>query len=606
MLELKSIEWQNFLSYGDYPTKIDLDDLGQCLIIGEVIEDEAISNTASLSSIRKSNGAGKSTIPNAIQWALFGRTMHSRSPGDNVVNYFTGKDCWAKLIFKNGDMILRTRKTDGVNELLYMKDGDETKLTANTVSTTAIQQQRLNKAFNLDWEIFCGSVFFNQYGKPWMEMADATRKKAIERVLHVDRLTYYAQAAKAKCDGLDAAVEKMALQASNYQNNIQLYQKEIERCNTAMQQFEQNKQSRIEDAIESAESLKLEQSKIEVPDIEALKKKWAIIAKIEAKISELRTELSDANLAISRTNGTIRSLEDTINLWSKKAGKMCVSCEQEVNSSHISSKIEPIRKELDDAKAELTNLLSKRDKVKQLIDTTTLALESKKPTISVAEATRVYNRKEGLTKEIKKYLDQAERIKAEDNPHQDSIEQYEKKIKQSQELLIELNNNKLKSEYLNKHYHYIHKAYNDRSKIKGYIFREHLPYINSRLQYYLEIFDLDIKIELTDSLGISSNMWGYEYESGGERKRTDVAFMLAMFDFHEQIYGRQCNVLVMDEVDGRLDDDGIEALINIIKTDLADRVESILMISHRNMMFDTFSRELRVTRHGRFSKLQSN
>jgi chromosome segregation ATPase len=60
----------------------------------------------------------------------------------------------------------------------------------------------------------------------------------------------------------------------------------------------------------------------------------------------------------------------------------------------------------------------------------------------------------------------------------------------------------------------------------------------------------------------------------------------------------------MDEVDGRLDDDGIEALINIIKTDLAHRVESILLISHRNMMFDTFSREMRVTRHGRFSKLE--
>jgi len=131
-----------------------------------------------------------------------------------------------------------------------------------------------------------------------------------------------------------------------------------------------------------------------------------------------------------------------------------------------------------------------------------------------------------------------------------------------------------------------------------------VPFINSRLKHYMDTFGLDVKVNLTDSLSVESNMWGYEFESGGERKRTDVAFMLAMFDFHEQMYGRQCNVLVLDEVDGRMDDDGIESLINIIKNDLASRVETVLIISHRNLMFDTFPRELRVTRRDRQSKLE--
>lgn len=604
MLELKSIEWQNFLSYGDYSTKIDLDDLGQCLIIGEVIDDEAVSSTASLSSIRKSNGAGKSTIPNAIQWALFGRTMHSRAPGDNVVNYFTGRDCWAKLIFKNGDMILRTRKTNGVNELIYMKDGDETRLSADTVSTSAIQQQRLNKVFNLDWEIFCGSVFFNQYGKPWMEMADATRKKAIERVLHVDRLTYYSQAAKSRCDSLDRAVEKIDLQVSSIQNNIQLYKREKERCIIAKDQFETNKRDRIEEVLGYAEQIRKDADAIEIPDIEAIRKRWELVNKIKAKIVELQDDLSNISTDIGRLSGDIRSLNDRCESWKKKSGKTCVMCEQSVDHEHTASKIEPITTELAGKRLEYDSLCRKRDKLKSTIETTKSTLESKQPSMTVAEAERIKANKSNLLKEADRHLQQVEKIRLEQNPHEDAINQYDSKIADSEHKLNEVNVNRTRSEYLNKHLHYIHKAYNDRSKIKGYIFREHLPYINSRLQYYLEIFDLDIKIELTDSLGISSSMWGYEYESGGERKRTDVAFMLAMFDFHEQIYGRQCNVLVMDEVDGRLDDDGIEALINIIKTDLSHRVESILLISHRNMMFDTFSKELRVTRHGRFSKLE--
>ncbi len=99
-------------------------------------------------------------------------------------------------------------------------------------------------------------------------------------------------------------------------------------------------------------------------------------------------------------------------------------------------------------------------------------------------------------------------------------------------------------------------------------------------------------------------MWSYAFESGGERKRTDVAFMLATYDFHEHMYGRQCNILVLDEVDGRLDDDGIDSLINVIKTDLAPRVETILIVSHRNNMYDTFSRQICIERKNRFSSIK--
>jgi DNA repair exonuclease SbcCD ATPase subunit len=101
-------------------------------------------------------------------------------------------------------------------------------------------------------------------------------------------------------------------------------------------------------------------------------------------------------------------------------------------------------------------------------------------------------------------------------------------------------------------------------------------------------------------------MWGYEYQSGGERKRTDLAFMLASYDFYEVMYGRQCNLMVLDEVDGRMDEDGIEGLISIIRNDLSSRIDNILIISHRNQMFDVFDRELKVKRINRFSILSGN
>ena len=99
-------------------------------------------------------------------------------------------------------------------------------------------------------------------------------------------------------------------------------------------------------------------------------------------------------------------------------------------------------------------------------------------------------------------------------------------------------------------------------------------------------------------------MWKYEYESGGERKKTDLAMMFAIFDFHEYMYGRQCNILVLDEVDGRLDEDAVDSLISIIKSDLAHRVETVLVISHKNTMKDVFPNELCVQRVKRFSYIK--
>lgn len=599
MLEIKSVSWRNFLSYGDYLTTIDVSNLGQCLITGEVIEKEDINE----SLIRKSNGAGKSTIPNAIQWVLFGRTMHSRSPGDNIVNYFTGKNCYGQVVFKNGDSITRTRNTEGKNELIYVKDGDESTLTYDTLATAAIQQQKLNKIFDLDWEVFCGSVFFNQYGKPWMEMADSTRKKAIERILHVDRLTYYANAAKARCSDLDLTVSKLELVKDATKNSIEQYTSEIDRLKTMSENFDSNKKTRISEIKKLITDEESKRNQIVIPDIDKLKAKWDIISKVEGRILDLRKELNAKDTEISKVTGNIQSLASRIDTWKSKSGKLCTSCEQAIDSTHTASKIEPIEELLEKYRQDKKELLESASGIKDNISKAEQLLKEKRPDVTL-EMIEVKRRQiNAHNKQIARYNAEIARITKESNPHEVSILHLQEKIGKAKEELDKIASEHKRMEVLNHHYHYIYKSYNDRSKIKNYIFRDHVPFINSRLKYYLDIFELDIKIELTDSLGVSSNMWGYEFESGGERKRTDVAFMLAMFDFHEQMYGRQCNVLVLDEVDGRMDDDGIDSLISIIINDLATRVETVLIISHRNMMFDTFEREIKVTRKDRYSYL---
>lgn len=599
MLELKSVEWRNFMSYGDYDNYLELDTLGQCLITGEVVGDgKAVFDDSGFNKIRKSNGAGKSTVPNVILWTLFGKTMHSANPGDKVINWFTGKDCRCKLTFKSGDYIVRTRKTDGHNELIYVKDGDEVNSTSDTLSTSKNQQLELNRAFGLDWDLLCGSMFFNQYSKPWMEMAEQTRKKAIERALHVDRFEYRAKVAKAKCDKLDREVESQRTKIENLRREKERLKKEHERVTASMLQFDSGRQERQEKAIAGAVAAKGKRDNIKRPDLEKLAAKWAVVKKVEGMIKEMQEQANLHSRKIGSIEGNISSHRQKIRLWKDKQGKICGVCEQDVPSGHISSKIEPIQQAMDELLDKLKAESAELDKITKKIDQAKTILKDKSPDMTMYNAQSIHDQWDNFDNEVRRLKQLAANIETEENPHKRTLEELVRLSEKCDSNIAAAEKEIEKVEYLNKHYNYIYKAWNDRTKIKSFIFQDHIPYINKRLKHYLDVFGLDVQIELTPALGIKSNLWGYDFESGGERKRTDVAFMLAMFDFHEQMYGRQSNVLVLDEVDGRLDDDGIDSLINVIKNDLAGKVETIMVISHRNMMHDTFSKELRIKRVG--------
>jgi DNA repair exonuclease SbcCD ATPase subunit len=605
MLEIKSVTWRNFLSYGDYDTTIDFENLGQCLITGEVKDDDKeVYDGSSPYAMRKSNGAGKSVIPNAIQWGLFGRTMHSANPGNKIVNWFTGKDCIVKIELKNGDVIIRTRKSSGANELFFTKCGEENQFQSDTLSIAKNQQAKLAKEFGLDWEIFCGSVFFNQYGKPWMEMADNTRKKAIERVLHIDRFSLYAKVSKDKSSAFESKVVASRRKLESTQDQIASYKSQVVQMNNSMISFADSQKKRKIELVKEAMNEKKQRDSIVLPDIDTISHEWSLVKQMEDEANEIRKSSNSLLSKISELTGSVKSLNSTIESWNKKKGKVCLGCERDVPDSHIKSKIEPVLDKVEKYQEKINQLQSQKEKLDAAESNARREAADKRPKMSIEEAKQIHVRWRQHDSAIARIKKQITDIDSEENPYHFAISQITDKIVVLEEKTKKIEAEIEKEDYITRHFSYIHKVYNDRTKLKSYVFQEHVPYINGRLSHYLDVFGLDVKIELNNSLGISSNLWGYDFESGGERKRTDVAFMLAMFDFHEQMYGRQCNILVLDEVDGRMDDDGIDGLINIIKNDLATKVESVLVISHKEMMFDTFPKEIKAIRTSRFSQLE--
>lgn len=630
MIEMESIEFQNFLSYGNYPTKIPLSKLGPCLITGEICDESDDTQSSDFSDMvqKRSNGAGKSTSYNPILWALFGRTMHSPRPGDRIINNKIGKDCYAKLTLKNGDVITRTRKMSGHNELLVERNGESL---MSTLSVTPHQQLALNRLYGLDWHIFCNSSFFTQYNRPWFELPDPQRKKELERALRLDRLTFYATTAKTKVDAATKMQEGFLEKKENIAEQIASLHETITETRAIESTFEDDKKRRSDEALVVAKQYAEKARDLDVPDIKALEEQWKVVNEartllktMEQKARTYRTTAqnhrnqaqnlrNNANLSIRRK----KAAEAKITAWRNSAGKMCLQCEQSIAHTHTEEKIIPYQHEIAEATdeaAEFERQASEQDELATTYDerakkqdVSRSAIETQivesSPNTTVDTAKALMAQKNNLIDTAKRWKATAESINKEINPHLTTIEKLNSQIAKKTEQLEVIEKDLLRSDQIIKHTSYIYKSYHDRRKIKSFSMAKRRPFLNSRLRYYLDKFRLGVNMEITDSLTIDTSGPGYEFMSGGERTRANVAFMLARFDAHEAAYGRQSNIVILDEVDGRLDEEGVECLIDVVHNDIAPRVDAVLVVSHRMAMRGSFPHQIIVRKENGFSVL---
>lgn len=618
LIEIESVTWRNFISYGDYTTELQLADLGQCLITGEVLKPRGGQDAFELARDKElSNGAGKSNVPNAILWGLFGRTMHRAAPGTKVINWYSQGDCAVEITFKNRDRITRTISREGRTELIYTREGNETRYAADTIATTKLQQQKLNREFGLDWDLFTGHAFLTQYNRPWMEMPDQARKQAMERMLHVDRFTLYGQVAGEKATKLDQERAKYRARLAGLDADLMRVDEDLEGLRETLNGYEAAKEGRHREALRRADEAAGKRDAIQLPDIVKVTAQWEVVTKVRGKVTELLSEAQRhrerANVHRLDRDSQRRQAEDyqaRIARWEQKLGKECIQCEQAVPQDHVAGKVEPLQSKVAEwetmaegsEQQRLAAAAAAATKDREASDLKE-RLEAKLPKLTIQDAQYAHREWRIHDKEVYRHRLEAEAILAEVNPHHVAITRTEKRKAALYTEKTGLTDTVEEYTSLWKHWTYIQKAHSDRKKMKSFAIAPHLDYVNSRLAYYLDVFELDLSMQFTTSLGIENSKWEYDFYCGGERKRTDLAIMFAMFDLHEKMYGRQSNIMVLDEVDGRMDGAGIQSLIQIIKNDLSTKVETLLIISHKSNLRDVFSRQIHIKRDGRYSQL---
>lgn len=736
MISIESYEFKNFLGYGDYLTKISLNEhTGISSIDGESDENDK-SNPGD----EKRVGSGKSSMAiEAPFWCLFGHLTYLEKPGDSVINWNTGKNCFVKITTTDGYEIIRTRKVAGASELVILKDGEDL-----TKSTTSPSQDFLNNLFKIDHRTFMVSAFFGQLSEGFLNLTDAKRRAIFERFIKITSFNSIAATAKDKASSLSESISVLDSKIENLINSKKSIESEIDELLIKIKEFDDGKNVKINNIKTTLMNKKSEidkqiliiKNKIDIindkiknfimSNIDDVKQQWdtyentkssndtkstkkselnQLKSKFENKLNNINWELKELNVNLSGitiidgeelslawsmfnnagekllklrsdldiVNDNARDLKrnvqnlsnDISNITNIKEFQKCPKCSHDITEEHICSTINEKTLKMKELEPKILELEVKKKNLNQAICTLELINEPSisidqlnlniqkvndikakiipinesrikvmagiedienqmrsikivnisKPDITIENAKDQLNEYNNLKGNVVTYnseifklnsdfkakiletQNEINEVKNSDNPYELMVSN---KKSQLDNIVIDISKQQdelSKQKKLKMHVDYIRDSYINKKKMRAFWIGEIVPTLNKFIKYYFNIFEIEDKIEFDEFLNVKLDRWSYKTHSGGEKKRIDLSIMFALNDLHSSIFGPQCNLMVLDEVDGRIDPFTTNRLVALLSDDMIKRdggLTNIFIISHKEIMRDRFPNRIMV------------
>lgn len=620
----------NFLVIGD--AEVDLHNCGLTLIEGRNEDDESAN----------SNGAGKSSLVDALCWCLYGVTGRGVS-GDAVINKKAKKEChvgvevWTEGL--NCYYIERGRKSSRIGNNLIVQhiivDGNDVgsgcELTKTTVADT---QAVVNDLLGCSYEIFTSSIYAVQEKMPDLPaLTDKNLKTLIEEAAGIDKLQRASEIAHAKyqdCVRLTTETQgKIENLTSELSNNKKLlddvvYERETHIRNATL---ERAQQLRYKDLLES-ELRKA--SALPVEAVEAIEKKKAEIqAKIdeysfiEAKGAEKQRLAMSAQShcvmtkkEIEKEKEKIADLNKEINNLEAKIGTHCSECGKVYQAEDLETAKKAIETQIANKTKEVLKQIE--DFKNQVAEAKVLAKDAEDFKKSVPSVTKLMSAMNELNERLKKNQDvqfQIDTQKRELQNLKKTIEAteevtvkgetpYNKTIKTLEESIAKLEKDKKERESEHEKYaeqQKIAEAVDElysRKGIRAHILDTVTPFLNERTAFYLNTLS-DGEITATwqtltkTAKGDFKEKFSIDVQSvkgancfaglsGGEKRKVRVATSMALQDLVASRAKKPIDLYIADEVDHALDASGLERMMSILE-EKAKQFGTALVISHNSL-----------------------
>ncbi len=571
LVNFKTLSIKNFLSVGEVPVTINFQE-GVNVITGTNYDKED-----------SKNGVGKSTIADALYFALFGTTIRELSK-DLIVNSFTKKKCEVVLDIdiENGNGLSRYRITRTINptKCHMTKNGEDV-----TRSTMAKTNEYIQKLIMSNGKIFQNSVIMTINNTvPFMAQSKIDKRKFIESILSLEIFSEMLSKAREEHNILKKDYEVLFTKVEGIEKGYKFNKEQLDT-------FEEQKKLKIESIVK-----RIDESKAKVDDLKKSIKELPddVLEKLDIKIEQCNEELkeiqnqyktayqalADVKSKISHIEGQLKDIE--------KVGAICTTCNRaysdddlkhkEANKKELNSKLKELTKELSAAQKKLDTVnTSQAKKEKELKD-----VQDKKNIVrDVLNNNKNTETKIGLINDsIQELLKEIEDVKKQTNEALENVvKELEEKLKTGKEGLEKLDKDCSVLECV--------KFVVSEEGVKSYIVKKILAVLNGRMAYYLDKlhanclcqFDEFFDEQITDEKGEHKSYFNF---SGGERKRIDLACLFSFLDIRRMQGDVHFSNIFYDELlDSSLDDKGVELVLDILRERAQKHKENCYIITHR-------------------------
>lgn len=562
------VRYKNLLSYGDVFTEVDLDRKGTTLISG-------------------TNGTGKSTMVEALSFALYGKP-HRKVTKPELVNSVNNKGLLVEVEFIAGESNYLVRRGMKPNIFEIWKNGE---MLDQNAATRDYQSYFENNILRINHKSFCQIVVLGKANyTPFMDLTPANRREVIEDLLDIGVFSTMNSLLKDKIAENKNLVAENKMMVDSVKSKLE---SAIEH-NDSLTKLKKLEAGKIKDKIkEQLELIEAEKSNIEHIEEDIAQHIALISDKAQQKGKYDKSKTIRNDLA-----NTARSLERDLSFYSEHDN--CPTCKQGIEENFKNLTIQEKKAKLDDVQSGITKIEKMiSDLERRLDEISKVEDQIQKCNLRIGESRAKINLSMGILKGYKKDLENAEQ--SIDEVDETKVNELKSQLavlqKEQQDLYDHRETLGVVSVMLKD------------GGIKTQIIKQYMPIINQLINKYLAKFNLFVDFHLDENFNevIKSrhrDKFTFSLFSEGEKMRITLAIMLAWRAVAKLRNSVSTNIVFFDEtLDGSLDEMGIADLIEHIHN--LNVNDSVFVISHRgDAISDRFTHHIRTRKERNFSVLE--
>ena len=566
MIIFEKIRWKNFLSTGNVFSEIDLTSQRTNLIVG-------------------SNGAGKSTILDALTFSLFGKPFRKISKS-MLVNSINEKDCVAEITFtigKNDYRVVRGIKPTKLeiycNGVLWDKES----------SVNEQQKNFENSVLKMNFKSFTQIVVLGSSTfVPFMKLSIPQRREIIEDILDIQVFSTMNVLLKDRVKENNIEVREIDYQIDLLKDKIELQKQHM----LALEKINKEEIDRKRTKIEEYKKSETEKN----DSIESLTKEIFNLNKEMKDYQKSNSNLQKLNTYLIKLQSKLKSCKKDHKFFEKN--HVCPTCTQQLSDEFRENKLEESQSEINKMDTGIEDLESaivdEQNKLQKFTELST-EVNNRNATLSQLNFQLTSIRKEvnSIEKEIKELEGSNPDKKAE-------YTKLEKLVKEKKDFSKQHASLKKDRDVLTTASHLLKD-----NGIKTRIIKTYLPTMNKLINDFLQRMEFYVNFTLDENFEeiIKSryrDVFSYDSFSEGEKARIDIALLLTWRSIAKLKNSVDTNLLILDEIfDGSLDQSGTSDLGWILRN--FDESTKVYVISHKQGMDDKFDRTITAEKEKNFS-----